>query len=230
MKHIPRIYTSSLLDSDLSIALDQQSEHHLSNVMRINDGGIVHLFNEENGEWMAKCIKTKRSSLYVCLSKVRDYVHTDGFELIFAIVHPQKTHLILEKCTELGCTAFYPIITQYTQHRDFNEEKAKRIVINAVEQCGRLDIPYVNNASSFEKFLAEWDNNKTILVGDLCDKPMNSLHDFHCFMVGPEGGFSENERRILDQYHFIKRAQICKNILRAETAAIAFGSIWSSLR
>lgn len=230
MKHIPRIYTSSLLDSDLSIALDQQSEHHLSNVMRIKDGEIIHLFNEKSGEWMAKCIKTKKASQYMCLSKVKDYVHTDGFEIVFAIVHPQKTHLILEKCTELGCAAFYPIVTQYTQHREFNVEKAKRTVINAVEQCGRIDIPAINNALSLERFLAEWNNCKTILVGDLCDQSINDLGDFHCFMVGPEGGFSEKERKMLERCHVIKRAQICKNILRTETAAIAFGSIWSSFR
>ena len=230
MKHIPRIYTCLRLSANSSVILDQQSEHHLSNVMRIKDGDVVQLFNEHSGEWIAKCIKTKKTSQYTCLSKIRDYIHSDGFDMVFAVVHPQKTHIILEKCTELGCARFYPIITQYTQHRDFNIEKAKRIVTNASEQCGRLDLPVVNDAQPFEQFLRNWDSQRAILVGDWCDKKITNFNEFDCFMVGPEGGFSDDERRMLEQFSFIKKAQICTNILRAETAAIAFGSIWSSFR
>lgn len=226
MKHIPRIYTNKQLFENAIITVDFDTTHHLLNVLRINDGGHIKLFNAEYGEWDAICDVRKKDINIVVQTLIKEPTVEVGFTVIFALIVPSKMHIILEKATELGAAQFYPIITEYTQNKSFNLTKAETIVRNAAEQCGRLSVPIVHNSISLKNLLSMWPENVQITVGDLCDNyDTNPLNRESCFLIGPEGGFSVADREMFAKYKFIKTIQIANNILRAETAAVAFSAL-----
>ena len=226
MKHVPRIYTDEKLGPGSLVKLSNDDSSHLSKVMRMSIGDQIKLFNEIDGEYDAVCQTEKKGVLtFKCESLTRCPKIHEGYGLIFAIINPQKMHIILEKSTELGCSNFFPVITEYTNTRTFNIDKAKTIVKNAVEQCGRMDIPKIYEPVKMDKILTNWTDGD-IIVGDLCDDCNADKISGKNFLIGPEGGFSENERQLFGKYDFIKKCQIGNNILRSETAAIAFGTMF----
>lgn len=226
MKHVPRIYTDEKLGIGDLVKLSNDDSFHLSKVMRMSIGDQIKLFNENDGEYEAICKIDKKGLLtFKCKNLTRCPKIYEGYGLIFAIINPQKIHILLEKSTELGCSNFFPVITEYTNTRVLNLDKASKIVKNAVEQCGRIDMPKMHEPVKLDKLLTNWTNGD-IIVGDICDDCDGGKILGKNFLIGPEGGFSENERQIFGKYDFIKKCQIGNNILRSETAAIAFGTMF----
>lgn len=225
MKHVPRIYSDEKLGIGEMVKLSNDDSYHLSKVMRLSIDGQIKLFNENDGEYDAICRLDKKGVLtFECTHLEKEATLVDGCSLIFALINPQKMHIILEKLTELGCSKFFPIITEYTNTRTFNMEKVKKIVKNAVEQCGRMDMPKIYEPVKIDKFLNDWHDGD-IIVGDLCEDACGKIFGNN-FLIGPEGGFSEKEREMFDECGFVKKCQIGNNILRSETAAIAFGTLF----
>lgn len=228
MKHVPRIYSRFSLFKSAKVKLSDDDAHHLINVMRVKDQQKVKLFNAQYGEWNATMQLNKSEVTCICKEQIRPPRDEPGFTLIFPIISPQKMHIILEKSTELGVESLMPIITQYTQNQSFNEEKAYRIVIDAAEQCGRLSIPRIEKPVRLNELLSNWDHNITIMVGDLTGECSGIDKSCSCFLIGPEGGFSDSERQLFSSSGFVHVTRLCSNILRAETAALAFGANWAA--
>lgn len=138
---------------------------------------------------------------------------------------------LLEKVTELGATDIVPVVSQYTQQKKFNKEKAEQIVINASEQCGRLSIPKIREPQNLHDFLNNYDYKCDLFVADESlrnEKISITIAESvrrYALLVGPEGGFSSEERASFSKYPFIKSISLGKNILRSETAAIAIVSV-----
>ena len=141
--------------------------------------------------------------------------------------------ILLEKITEIGVTEIIPIISQYTQQRKFNKEKAEQILIGASEQSGRLDVPKLHEVQVLEDFLNKYSYECKLIVADediKADKNnILSIQHSHkyAFLVGPEGGFSAVERELFKKYDFVESISLGKNILRSETAAIVLASACS---
>lgn len=228
MKHVPRIYSRFSLFKSTKIELSNDDAYHLISVMRIRDQQKVRLFNDQYGEWNATTHLGKSDVICVCEEQIKPPRREPGFTLIVPIISPQKMHIILEKSTELGVENLIPIVTQYTQNQSFNEEKAHRIVVNAAEQCGRLSIPKIEKPVRLNELLSNWDHNTIITVGDLTGECSGIDKSCSCFLIGPEGGFSDSERLLFSSNEFVYVTRLCNNILRAETAALAFGANWAA--
>lgn len=229
MKHIPRIYVKSPLSVSAVAVIKDDSLYHLTNVLRISNGDKVKLFNEQCGEWLATCVIKKNCIECECIHQTIQPYNERSLCLVFSIISNHKMHFILEKCTELGVTTFIPIITEYTQCKNFNMQKAETIVTNAVEQCGRLSIPNIMPAVKLRTLLEQWDAHETMLVCDLCDRScsIDLICSASTFLIGPEGGFSNEERALFEKYDFITCIKISDNILRSETAAVSICAIHS---
>ncbi|MDR0968462.1 MAG: 16S rRNA (uracil(1498)-N(3))-methyltransferase [Holosporaceae bacterium] len=229
MKHIPRFYVETELTTGRETRLSPDQAHHAVGALRLSVGSVVRAFNARFGEWNCEIIDAKKG-LIKCVSLFRKAaVEKKGPTIACSLINPKRFDLLLEKGTELGVAEIIPIISDYTQYRNMNVQKAKQKITQACEQCGRLDIPILQNPLSLRNFLVNYENNCTVLVGDerfLGDKLEDVIEENCVFLVGPEGGFSDEEHNLFDAYKNVIKFSVGKNILKSETAAIVFISVW----
>lgn len=228
MRHIPRFYVDTLLDVGSVVTLSAAQMHHAFSVLRISDGDVVHIFNEKFGEWQAH-VSNRKKGFVICDNILIKPKIEKGPCLACCIINPNRFSMILEKATELGVIEIIPIISQFSQYRTLNRDKCMQTIISAVEQSCRLSIPNLGNVVPLSAFIENFPQNRTLLVGDTSGNPkqLRDIISENCtFLVGPEGGFSEEERQIFSRHNFIKNFRFGNNILRSETATTAFLSSW----
>ncbi len=225
MKHIPRFYIDCELTEGAAVVMSHAQMHHAANVLRLKAEDTVRIFNEKHGEWHCKISDIKKCAV-ICVSLFKETRIEHGPILACCLINPNRMWIMLEKVTELGVSEIVPIISQYTQHRNFNHEKARQIIIGACEQSGRMTVPTLADVVKVDNFLEKYPYDCKLILGDesFSGKKID-LNPGRCaFLVGPEGGFSESERKSFDQYNFIEKISLGNNILRSETAAIAFAA------
>ncbi|MCC6598708.1 MAG: 16S rRNA (uracil(1498)-N(3))-methyltransferase [Alphaproteobacteria bacterium] len=221
----PRIYVSSPLSADVRVSLEAPQAHYIRNVMRLESGGVLRLFNGADGEYTAR-IDTlgKAGGALVCLKKIREQpVSIQALSLVFAPIRKHRMDFMIEKAVELGVTALHPVLTAHTQMRVFNEERVRAQMIEAAEQCGRLDIPVLHKPVDLKLKMVQWDAAQIIhfAAERLADAPLLSQkQEAAAFLIGPEGGFDEQETDFLRNLPFIRPVSLGTRILRADTAAL----------
>jgi 16S rRNA (uracil1498-N3)-methyltransferase len=219
-KHIPRFYIENF-DPETKNFLQQDKVAHLRNVLRAKTNSEIIVFNERVGEWKAT---VSISNEFHCLKKTNDFIDGNRISLCFGIIKQENLLLMLRKTTELGVTNLYPITTKYTNCDFINYEKCQKVLISAIEQCERLDIPKVHSVTTFEKFIKNIENNQTEWYSAVERLEQKSTFYNNCledcgFIIGPEGGFSIEEKNILLQK--TKPIKLANTILKSETSAIA---------
>ena len=231
MKHIPRFYITAHLEQGLSFCLSNDHVNHVFRVLRMKEKEHLQVFNSTDGEWDCEILNEK-TGLVQCLKQIKkSETETFGPIIACAIINQNAMSWMLEKITELGAQEIIPLITQYTtHHKNYREDRAQKIIVQACEQCRRIFVPKLHSPIKLEKFLKEYDYPQSLLFGDE-RLPEGNFYDFieknSIFLVGPEGGFSNEEYNLLDGYDFVKKVKISKNILRSETAATAFAAGWN---
>ena len=225
-----RLFFSETLSVNLSGKLDKSQSHYLSKVMRIKENEAFSLFNKK-GEWEAKVLNiSKRAVEFKITKQLRQQENVKELWLAFSPIKLNYLNFMIQKATELGVTKFIPIIFDRTVVRKINKNRLEKIVIEACEQSNRINIPIIEKAQSLKNFLKsdQYDliftdlnsKNKKIDVLKLSSRPV-------CILIGPEGDFSEMERKGILSYNRISSIKINENILRAETAAISAISLVS---
>ena len=232
---LPRLYVPDALAADVRIDLPREQAHYLTNVIRKSVGDSVRVFNGAGGEWRAEIEAiAKKSAQLVVSEQLRPPQTALDVTLLFAPVRKHRTAFIIEKGTELGVRTFQPVLTSRTQFPRLNIEKARLQAIEAAEQTERLDIPDVREVKPLLDVLAAWDDTPILFAdeagdaGDaraVCTKLTAPL----AILVGPEGGFTEAERKDLRALSNVHPMTLGPRILRADTAAIALLSVWQSV-
>ncbi len=222
-----RLFFPKSLSINLNSKLDKNQSHYLAKVMRKNIGANFSLFNE-NGEWKAKINSiTKGIIEFSVTDKIKSGTDQKEIWLAFAPIKLNYLNLIIQKATELGVTKFIPILTERTIVRKINRNRINKIIIEASQQSNRLKIPQLEEIINLENFLKS--NQKTnIIFGDLntSNKSFNIKGlENTCVLVGPEGDFTERERKKILNFKNVTPVKINNNILRSETAAISMISI-----
>ena len=222
-----RLFFKESLSINFKSELDKLQSHYISKVMRINEGQKFSLFNE-SGEWMAKVENINKGIVkFIIEKKLRSSENLTDVWLAFTPIKINYLNFMIQKATELGVTKFIPILTDRTIVRNINEKRVKKIIVEASEQCNRINIPSLDKLISFDKFL-NYHRNTNIVFGDLNSKNnkinIKSKNPI-CVLIGPEGDFSEKERAEILNLKNITSLKINKNILRTETAAISIISI-----
>lgn len=230
MKHIPRFFIKDEIFKNKEIFLSPEQMHHAADVLRLKENDKIFVFNELYGEWLC-LIKNIKKNIIVPINQTKILKKELGPSIACALINPNKFSIMLEKVTELGVQDIYPIITEFTQYRSFNEKKFEKVIIQACEQSKRISIPKIHKITTLEKFLNSFDSNQKLLVGT---EQENTIRIIDClsqkciFLVGPEGGFSDKEISMLSEQKFVNQFHFGQNILRSETAAIAFIAAWAS--
>ena len=223
-----RLFFSNTLSVDTTDRLDKSQSHYLAKVMRIKESEVFSIFNQ-NGEWEAKVLKISKGIVeFKTVKQLRKKESSKELWLAFSPIKSNYQNFMIQKATELGVTKFLPIIFDRTVVRKINNERLKKIVIEASEQSNRLNVPEIEKAQNLKNFLNSNSmdliftdlnsDNKKIDKSKLTDKPI-------CIIIGPEGDFSEAEREEILSFKGVQSLKINENILRSETAVISAISI-----
>lgn len=229
MKTLARLFVNQPLTEGHPLGLNEAQSRYLGATLRAQIGDAVALFNGRDGEWLARVSQVAKRQVQLELKQqTRRYSRASDTWLVFAPVKNEKIDFIAKRATELGISRIQPVITQHTMVSRVNGERLQANVIEAAEQCGRVDVPEVAEALKLKDLLAGWDHARLLIH---CDESgegesprtlLPSLKAGPCaVLIGPEGGFSPVERSILKNLPYIKRLSLGPTILRAETAAVA---------
>ena len=228
MTYIRLFYKENLSDN-LNSNLDKSQSHYISKVMRIKEGESFSLFND-GGEWEAKINKIKKGIVnFIIVKKLKNSENNSEIWLAFTPIKLNYLNFMIQKATELGVTKFIPILTERTVVRDLNSERLNKVIIEASEQSNRIKLPNLEKLIKFKDFIKLYKDTN-IVFGDLNsnnDQIKINKNSPICILIGPEGDFSENERKQIINLKNLKSLKINKNILRSETAAISIISIIS---
>ena len=229
MSNIRLFYPASLL-LNLNSKLDKSQSHYVNKVMRVKVNETFSLFNS-NGEWEAKVKEIAKGMVEFTITKqIRHKENSKEVWLAFSPIRSNYFNFMIQKATELGVTKFLPIIFDRTIVRKINNERLEKIIIEASEQSNRINIPSIEKAQNLKNFLSKYKNKIDLIFTDLNTE--NKKLDIKkvknipiCIIIGPEGDFSEKERKELLAFEGVKPIKINENILRSETAAISTLSI-----
>ena len=225
-----RLFFQKSLSLNYASKLDKHQSHYLTKVMRLKIGENFSLFND-NVESSAKVKNISKGLVeFIVIKKLRQEENPREIWLAFSPIKSNYLNFMMQKATELGITKFIPIIFERTIVRKINNERLKKIIIEATEQSNRINIPMLQNPQNLKNFILENTNkvdliftdlntkNKIIKINKISKKPL-------CIIIGPEGDFSQKEREYILNFDGVKPIKINDNILRAETAAISSISI-----
>ena len=223
-----RLFFSAALSTDMTDKLDKSQSHYLNKVMRVKESEVFSLFNS-NGEWEAKVLNISKNIIkFKTTKQLRQKENIKELWLAFSPIKSNNQNFMIQKATELVVTKFLPIIFDLTLVRKINKERLEKIVVEASEQSNRINVPIIEDSQSLSNFLKTNSidliftdlnsNNNKIDKSKLTDRPV-------CIIVGPEGDFSEVERKEILGFKGVQPIKINDNILRSETAVISAISI-----
>ena len=223
-----RLFFSKSLSSNMIDKLDISQSHYVSKVMRIKENEVFSLFNS-GGEWEAKILGISKSIVEFSITRqLRQKKTSKELWLAFSPIKSNYFNFMIQKATELGVTKFLPIIFDRTIVRKINKERLEKVIIEATEQSNRINIPSLEEPQSLNSFLKNskmdlifTDLNTSNTKIDLSQLTSNPT----CVIIGPEGDFSEGERKEILEFDGVQAIKINENILRSETAVISAISI-----
>ena len=231
-----RMYINCKLEKGAIIRLNKDQFNYLGNVLRKHNDDKVLVFNGISGEWKASInYRGKRSIDLLIEEKILEQVIVPDVMLCFSNIRKNRVSFIIEKGTELGVRTFQPIISEHTQSASFNILKAKYQSVQAAEQTQRLDIPEIMQPKSLLELLGDWDNNRVLLFADekkAVISPVDVIANISSpvgILIGPEGGFSSEERNYLMSKNFTRPISLGPRVLRSDTACLSLLTLYQAI-
>ncbi|MBV9111366.1 MAG: 16S rRNA (uracil(1498)-N(3))-methyltransferase [Hyphomicrobiales bacterium] len=224
-----RLFVEADLAIGGSVALSPQQDHYLRHVLRLRNGAELRAFNGRDGEWLARLVgESRRSARLELVEVIRPQTAPGDLHLLFAPLKQARFDYMVQKAVEMGASRLVPVITRYTQVTRVNETRLRANAIEAAEQCGILSLPQTTNPLQLTKAISELEPNRLLIFCDEAAERENPLHALGgvrrgalAVLIGPEGGFAEEERRALLGRPATLRLSLGPRIMRADTAAVA---------
>jgi 16S rRNA (uracil1498-N3)-methyltransferase len=224
----PRLFVEAALQEGADIALEPAQSHYLGTVLRLKSDDQVLVFNGRDGEWGASVVAARRSLSLRVGDQTRPQTSATDLHYLFAPIKAARLDYMVQKAVEMGVSRLQPVFTRHSQVARVNTERMRANAIEAAEQCGVLCVPEIDEPEAFSRFLAASDPARRLVF---CDEhaeiadPIMALGAVPpsplAVLIGPEGGFAEDERAALLQLPNVIRLSLGPRILRADTAAVA---------
>jgi 16S rRNA (uracil1498-N3)-methyltransferase len=226
----PRLFIDAPLAEGRTVELERDQSNYVGNVLRRSAGDTILVFNGRDGEWRAAIAGRKRPDSLAVQSQTRPQDHLPDLAYVFAPLKHARLDYMVQKAVEMGASSLQPVLTRFTQVSRVNGERMRANVIEAAEQCGLLSLAAVADPVPLDRFLASRDPKRLLVfcdeAADVAD-PLAALRlgdaarEGVDVLVGPEGGFADEERTLLLRQPQILRLALGPRILRADTAAVA---------
>ena len=226
----PRLFVDTALAPGESVALEHSQGNYLGNVLRLSAGESILVFNGRDGEWQASIAGRKRPDRLSIVAQTRPQDRLPDLAYVFAPLKHARLDYMVQKAVEMGAASLQPVLTRFTQVSRVNSERMRANVIEAAEQCGILSIADVAEPVAFDRYVSQ-RNAQRLLV--FCDEAADLSNPLQALqggltgssgvdvLIGPEGGFAEEERAVLLRQPVILRLSLGPRILRADTAGVA---------
>ena len=225
MSNIRLFHPENIIENTTGL-LSKEHTHYVANVMRLKRGSNLNFFNKD-GEWLSEIIFLERDRIEVkFLNKVKESSKLSNIELAICLVKKSPMEIILQKATELGVSKIIPIVSERTEVKEINFERANKIVVEATEQSNQLTPPQISEVTKLKDFLKNLDSSSKLLFADVNSKDnlkSKVLEEAKTLsvLIGPEGDFSPSERELILANSRVVSFTISKNILRSDTAVIS---------
>jgi 16S rRNA (uracil1498-N3)-methyltransferase len=224
----PRLFVRAPLAGGALVPLDRSQAHYLGTVLRLRSGERVFVFNGRDGEWSATLQAQKRAAALLVEENTRPQPVPPDLHYLFAPLKAARLDYMVQKAVEMGASLLQPVLTQHGQVARVSSERMLANAVEAAEQCGLLSLPDINPLVPLADVLANWNPERRLIF---CDEdagvqtPIAALAEVSsdplALLVGPEGGFSAEERATLLKRPNVVRISLGPRILRADTAAVA---------
>ncbi len=228
-----RLYVEHPLGPGQSVELTRDQAHYLFGVMRLTVGGRVALFNGQDGEWLAEVLAaSKRGGTLACVEQSKPLQLPPDLWLLFAPIKKARTDFIVEKAAEMGAARILPVQTEFTNSERIRQDRLQAHATEAAEQCGGTYVPEVTDLQRLDRVLNDWPEGRQLMfcdeveVGSALRLAATEKDQPWAILIGPEGGFSEQERKRLTSLPYAHVVSLGPRILRADTAAVAAMTLW----
>lgn len=227
-----RLFVDTPLAVGARVPLERAQVNYLVNVLRLKDGDTILVFNGADGEWQARLEHSgRRDGVLSVERETRIQPPPSDLDYLFAPLKQARLDYMVQKAVEMGVGRLRPVITERTQVRKLNHGRVMANAVEAAEQCGILTLPVLDEPTALPRLLSGWSSEAAGRRIVFCDEgdggadPLAVLahlpHAPLAVLVGPEGGFSEDERGLLHRQPFVTALPLGPRILRADTAAVA---------
>jgi 16S rRNA (uracil1498-N3)-methyltransferase len=200
-------------------------------------GQVISVFDGVNGEWDAEItLAAKRGGLLTCVMQSQEQSTLPDLWLLFAPIKKARTDFIVEKAAEMGAAQILPVQTEFTNSDRIRHDRLQAHAVEAAEQCGGTYVPAVASLQKLSTVLDGWDPTRKLIF---CDETLvgrtaadlSSLAEAPAaILIGPEGGFSPQERARLLELPFVQTLSLGPRILRADTAVVAALTLWQQIK
>jgi len=224
----PRLYVDAPLGEGGTITLGSAQAHYLGAVLRLKPGARVLLFNGRDGEWSATMAGQRRGASLVVGARTRQQTAPADLHYLFAPLKAARHDYMVQKAVEMGVSLLQPVLTRHGQVARVNLERMHANAVEAAEQCGILSLPELRAPVALARLLGEWEPGRRLVF---CDEdaevrsPIAALGGLPraplAVLIGPEGGFADDERSALLKLPNVVRLSLGPRILRGDTAAVA---------
>lgn len=228
----PRLFVDQVLEAGLMLTLDGAQAHYLVSVMRTAPGDPVKLFDDRSGEWLAlaRDVGKRRLTLEI-VDHLRPRETVPDLWLCAAPIRKGRIDWVIEKACELGVDRIRPVMTRRAVVDRLNLERLRAHAVEAAEQCGRTALPALEEPVKLAALLADWPAQRALFFADEAGgepalAAMRARPGPAAILIGPEGGFDDEERALIRACPAAIGMSLGPRILRAETAAVAAISCW----
>ena len=226
----PRLFVDAALAAGETVALERGQGNYLGNVLRLSAGETILVFNGRDGEWQAAIAGRKRPDSLTIIAQARPQDRLPDLAYVFAPLKHARLDYMVQKAVEMGVASLQPVLTRFTQVSRVNIERMRANVVEAAEQCGILSLAAVAEPVALDRYLGQRDAQRLLVF---CDEAADATSPLRALqseparahgidvLIGPEGGFAEEERANLLLQPRILRLSLGPRILRADTAGVA---------
>jgi 16S rRNA (uracil1498-N3)-methyltransferase len=228
----PRLYVDHALGAGATVPLEAAQGHYLADVLRLKPGDPVLVFNGRDGEWTAMLDRpSKRAHALKLETQARAQTAPGDLHYLFAPLKRARLDYMVQKAVEMGVSRLAPVMTRHTMAERINLARMRANAIEAAEQCGVLNLPEIVEPVVLAEALAALEPQRLLIFcdenaehGDAITALQRQRSDSPpplAVLIGPEGGFSEDERAAISARPRTVRLALGPRILRADTAAVA---------
>jgi 16S rRNA (uracil1498-N3)-methyltransferase len=225
---LPRLFVDETLAAGLVLTLDGPPANYLANVLRLGAGDRVKLFDDRTGEWLAEIEEAGRKRVTLTVGdRLRGREAVPDLWLLFAPIKRGRIDWLVEKATELGVARLVPVVTRRTVVDRLNLDRLRAHIVEAAEQCGRTALAELAEPRRLDALLAAWPGDRPLFFADETGgEPLEPQPGPAAILVGPEGGFTDEERAAIRALPQARPVGLGPRILRADTAALAAIALW----